>query len=126
MKRIEKIAEEKTGEKVINAQDKVLGRLASEIAVSLMGKTRASFERHIYTGLKVKVINASQIKITPKKLAEISHVKYSGHRGGLKVMKGAEIVQKKGLKELVELAVFHMLPGNKLRREMLKNLNIEN
>ena len=117
--------DKKTEEKIINAEGKTLGRVASEIAFLLMGKTRASFERHIYSGLKVKVINASKIKITVKKLEEIYHTRYSGYRGGLRILKGTETVEKKGLKELIKLAVYHMLPGNKLRKAMMKNLKIE-
>lgn len=115
----------KTDEKIIDAEGKILGRVASEVASSLLGKTRVSFERHIYSGLKVKVINASKIKITEKKLEEIYHTRYSGYRGGLRILKGTETKEKKGLKELVKLAVYHMLPGNKLRREMMKNLTIK-
>ncbi len=117
--------EKTTEEKIIDATERTLGRVASEIALSLMGKTKASFERHIYSGFKVKVVNASKIKITTKKLGEIYHTRYSGYRGGLRILKGTETVEKKGLKELLKLAVYHMLPDNKLRREMMKNLKIE-
>jgi large subunit ribosomal protein L13 len=115
----------KIDEKIIDASGRTLGRVASEVAMSLMGKTKATFERHLYSGFKVKVINASKLKITAKKLEEIYHTRYSGHRGGLRILKGTETAEKKGLKELIKLAVYHMLPGNKLRREMLKNLKIE-
>jgi large subunit ribosomal protein L13 len=111
--------------KIIDASGRTLGRVASEVAISLMGKTKATFERHLYSGFKVKVINASKIKITARKLEEIYHSRYSGHRGGLRILKGTETAEKKGLKELVKLAVYHMLPGNKLRREMMKNLKAE-
>ncbi|OGI70746.1 hypothetical protein A3B84_01965 [Candidatus Nomurabacteria bacterium RIFCSPHIGHO2_02_FULL_35_13] len=115
----------KTDTKIINAEERTLGRVASEIASSLMGKTDASYERHIYSGFKVKVVNVSKLKITAKKLEEIYHTRYSGYRGGLRILKGTETRDKKGLKELIKLAVYHMLPGNKLRREMMKNLKIE-
>ena len=118
--------QEKKEEKIIDAKGKTLGRVASEIAFSLIGKTQVSFERHIYSGLRVKVINASKIKITVKKLEEIYHTRYSGYRGGLRILKGTETVEKKGLRELIKLAVYRMLPGNKLRKEMMKNLKIEN
>jgi len=111
--------------KIIDAQGKSLGRLASEVAFSLMGKTSAKFQRHVYSGFPVKVINVSKLRITVKKLAEIYHARYSGSRGGLRISKGTETAEKKGLKELVRLAVYQMLPGNKLRREMMKNLKIE-
>ena len=115
----------KTDTKIINAEERTLGRVASEIASSLMGKTDASYERHIYSGFKVKVVNVSKLKITAKKLEEIYHTRYSGYRGGLRILKGAETAEKKGLKELIKLATFQMLPGNKLRRTMMKNLKIE-
>ena len=117
--------DKKIKEKTIDATGRTLGRVASEIAIILMGKTEASYERHIYKGPEVGVINASKIKITAKKLEEIYHTRYSGYRGGLRILKGIETKKTKGMKELVKLAVYHMLPGNKLRREMMKNLKVE-
>ena len=111
--------------KIIDAEGKILGRLASEVAFLLMGKNKPSYERHVYSGSSVKVINASKLKITVKKLKEMYHTKYSGYPGGLRIIKGIETKEKKGMKELVRLAVYKMLPGNKLRREMMKNLKIE-
>ncbi len=112
-------------EKLIDAKGKTLGRVGSEIAVSLMGKNSPFFERHVYSGFKVKVINASKIKTTVKKLENIMHKRYSGYRGGLKVMTGAEVKKKKGMNELLKHAVHQMLPSNKLKKEMMKNLKIE-
>lgn len=111
--------------KTIDAAGRSLGRVATEVAMSLMGKTSAKFQRHIYSGFPVKVINASKLRITNKKLSEIYHTRYSGYPGGLRILKGTETAEKKGLKELVKLAVFQMLPDNKLRREMMKHLIIE-
>ena len=111
--------------KTIDASGRTLGRVASEAAMHLMGKTKATFERNTYTGFPVHVINCSKIKITAKKLSELQHVRYSGYRGGLRVIKGKETMEKKGLKELVRLAVHHMLPVNKLRRKMLVQLSVE-
>lgn len=111
--------------KIIDATGRTLGRVASEVAMSLMGKTKATFERNVYSGFSVKVINASRLHITAKKLAEIYHTRYSGIPGGLRILKGIETAEKKGLKELIKLATFRMLPGNKLRRVMIKNLKIE-
>ncbi len=110
--------------KIIDAKGKTLGRVASATAVSLMGKDKASYERHTYTFSPVKVLNVSKISITPKKLGSIYHTRYSGIPGGLRVTKGAETALKKGLKELLRLSVYNMLPGNKLRREMMKHLII--
>jgi large subunit ribosomal protein L13 len=112
-------------EKVVDASGRTLGRVASEVAMFLMGKTSASFERNKYSGFPVKVTNASKLKITTKKLEEIFHQRYSGMRGGRRVLKGTETAEKKGLKELIKLATFQMLPDNKLRRVMMKHLTIQ-
>ena len=112
----------KKEEKIIDASGRTLGRVTSEVAVLLMGKNSASFERNVYCGYPVKVINASKLKITAKKLEEIYHTRYSGYRGGLRILKGTETAEKRGLKELIKLAVYQMLPSNKIRREMLKHL----
>lgn len=112
--------------KTIDASGRTLGRVASEVAMSLMGKTKVTFERNIYTGIPVLVVNASKLRITPKKLAEIYHTRYSGIPGGLRVIHGTETAEKEGLGELIKLATYKMLPSNKLRREMMKNLKIQN
>jgi large subunit ribosomal protein L13 len=122
---MKKTATKKENEKTIDASGRTLGRVASEVAMHLMGKTKATFERNQYSGFPVKIINASKLRITEKKLEEIYHTRYSGMRGGLRVLKGTETAEKKGLKELLRLATYQMLPGNKLRREMMKHLKIE-
>ena len=111
--------------KTIDASGMALGRVASAVAMSLMGKTKATFERNKYSGFPVKVINASKLRITAKILDEIFHTRYSGMRGGLRILKGTETMEKKGLKELIKLAIYQMLPDNKLRRVMMKHLTIE-
>lgn len=111
--------------KVIDASGKTLGRLCTEIAVSLMGKNKATFERNVYSGFPVTVTNSSKIRITNKKLKDIFHTRYSGYPGGLRILKASHTVDTKGFKELVKLSVYHMLPGNKLRREMMKHLTVE-
>jgi large subunit ribosomal protein L13 len=110
--------------KTIDASGRTLGRVASEVAMSLMGKTRATFERNIYSGFPVEVINASKLRITARKLEEIYHTRYSGIPDGLRILKGTETMKKKGLKELIRLATYQMLPKNKLRRMMMKHLTI--
>ena len=119
-----KSAIKKIDSKTIDAQGRTLGRVASEVAMSLMGKTKATFERNKYSGIHVKVVNASKLAITTKKLAEIYHTRYSGIPGGLRILSGTETAEKKGLKELIRLATYQMLPSNKLRREMMKHLTI--
>lgn len=112
--------------KTIDAIGRTLGRVASEAASFLIGKTSVKFERHIYSGFQVTVVNASKLSITPKKLAEIYHTRYSGMPGGLHVLSGSQTALKKGFKELIRLAIYRMLPANKLKNKMMKNLKIEN
>lgn len=109
---------------IIDATGRSLGRIASQTAMALMGKTRASFKRNEYSGIPVKVINTSKMRITVKKLDQIVHKRYSGMRGGLRILKGTEIVEKKGFKELLKHSIVKMLPDNKLRKEMVKKLTI--
>lgn len=110
--------------KVIDATGVTLGRVATAAAMTLMGKTSPKFERNVFSGLPVKIINASALKITGKKLEEIQHARYSGYPGGLRITKGKETAEKKGLKELIKLAIYQMLPDNKLRRKMMLGLEI--
>jgi len=116
----------KNESKTIDASGRTLGRVASQAAVSLMGKDKASYLRHKYSGGAVKVVNASKIRITSKKLEQLRRQRYSGYPGGQKVVTGREVVEKKGMSELLSFSIYQMLPDNKLRREMMKNLKIEN
>lgn len=110
--------------KTVDAGGRTLGRVASEVAKSLMGKDKVTFERNTYTGSPVTVVNASKLKITTKKLEEIYHTRYSGVPGGLRILTGTHTAKTKGYKELIKMATEQMLPDNKLRREMMKNLKI--
>lgn len=111
-------------EHTIDATNKSLGRLASEIAVLLRGKNEASFLRHTKPVNKVKVTNTNQIKITGNKLSNKVYTRHSGQPGGLKRTTLNELIQKKGMKEALRKAVYGMLPDNKLRAIMMNNLNI--
>ncbi len=111
--------------KTIDASGRTLGRVASEVTTTLMGKNKPTFERNKYCGFPVKVVNASKLRITTAKLEEIFHTRYSGIPGGLRVIKGTETAEKRGLKELIRLATFQMLPDNKIRKEMMNHLTIE-
>ena len=77
MKNTKNIKKERK-EVIIDSSGRTLGRVASEVAMSLMGKTQPSFERNKYSGMPVTVVNASKLRITDKKLAEIYHTRYSG------------------------------------------------
>lgn len=111
-------------EHTIDAKGKKLGRIATEVAVILMGKDSVDFAKNVVADVKVKVINSSKIEIGSNKLEEKRYKRYSGYPGGLKIQSAAEVIKKKGYSELVKLAVRGMLPNNKLRPVMLKNLEV--
>jgi large subunit ribosomal protein L13 len=114
----------KTKEYNIDAKDKKLGRLASEIAVVLMGKDSLDFARNKVSDVKVNVSNASKIDISTKKLTDKRYKSFSGYPSGLKIRTANEVIKVHGYSGLIERTVKGMLPGNKLRSRMLKNLHV--
>ena len=108
----------------IDATDKVLGRVASAAAKALMGKTSADYTANTVADVRVYIKNASKTKMSERRMRETLHETYSGQPGGFKVKTNEKIIDKKGWKGLYELAVFGMLPSNKLRPLMMKRLTI--
>lgn len=108
----------------IDASNKAVGRVASEAAVFLMGKNTPEFQRNITPNVKVIISNASKAKISQKKMKEKEYQRYSGYPGGLKTRTMEEVIEKKGYKDIFEKAVYGMLPSNRLRKGMMKNLVI--
>jgi large subunit ribosomal protein L13 len=108
----------------IDATGKKLGRVASEAAKLLMGKHKTSFVKHKIIGDQVKIENVSKLDMTNKKMGQKTYSTYSGYPGGLKKETMASMIDAKGYTEVVKKAVYGMLPNNKLRKDMLKNLDI--
>jgi large subunit ribosomal protein L13 len=108
----------------IDATEKTLGRLASEVAALLIGKNKLDYSRNVLSGNTVTVMNAGKLKVSPKKLQEKVYSRYSGYPGGLKQLSMAHVVEKKGYKEALSIAVKGMLPDNKLKKGMMKALTI--
>jgi large subunit ribosomal protein L13 len=108
----------------VDATDRTLGRVASEVAKLLMGKDSATFERNEVSKNKVNLINVSKAKIDPKKFRAKTYLSYSGYPGGLKERTMERVIEKKGYSEVFRKAVYGMLPINKLRDKMIKNLTI--
>lgn len=108
----------------IDAQGKKLGRVASQAAVILMGKNRADFARNAIPEVKVKIINSGKISVTNKKMDQKVYKNYSGYPGGLKERSMKKVMADKGMKEPLRIAIKGMLPKNKLRDRMMKNLII--
>ncbi|HEY4515819.1 MAG TPA: uL13 family ribosomal protein [Candidatus Paceibacterota bacterium] len=113
-------------EYIIDAQGKKIGRVASQAAKILMGKTATDFARNKYPDLKVKITNVSRADVTNKKMITKEYKNYSGYPGGLKETTMKKLVADKGMKEVFRKAVYGMLPINKLRPRIIKNLVIEN
>ncbi len=108
----------------LDATDKKPGRLAAEVAVLLMGKNSASFVRNDIPDIEVVVTNANQMSFNANKLRDKQYATHSGYPGSLKLPSMQEIKDKKGGKEVLRRAVLGMLPKNKLRPRMIKNLKI--
>ncbi|HEY8363196.1 MAG TPA: 50S ribosomal protein L13 [Tissierellaceae bacterium] len=108
---------------VIDAEGKVLGRLASEVAKILRGKHKPTYTPYVDTGDYVIVINADKVKLTGKKLEKKEYIYHTGYPGGLKRIPYEELLKRKPEK-VIELAVKGMLPKNRLGRKMFKKLKV--
>lgn len=109
----------------IDATGKNLGRIASMAAKILMGKNEPDYVANKVADVSVCIENASKTKMSEKRMAETLHEHYTGYPGGLKFENNAKIIEKKGWSELYRLAVYGMLPSNKLRPLMMKRLTIK-
>jgi len=109
--------------KIVDAEGVSLGRLASDIAVVLMGKHRPQYSPHVDTGDFVIVVNAGKVGLTGNKASQKLKYHYTGHPGGLKAETFGRVRDQKP-ERLVEDAVRRMLPKNRLGRVMLKKLKV--
>ena len=108
---------------VVDASGKVLGRLASEIALRLRGKHKAIYTPHVDTGDFIVVVNAEKIILTGKKLTDKIYYSYSGYPGGLRETAAGKMLAEKP-ENLIRIAVAGMMPKNNLGRKMLKKLKV--
>ena len=106
---------------VVDAQDMIVGRLATSIATVLRGKHKPSFTPHADTGDYVIVLNADKVRFTGNKLEGKTYLRYTGYTGGLRSRTAQEMFDKKPL-DVMEKAVRGMLPKTKLGRAQLKKL----
>lgn len=120
---IAKIAEIERKWYVVDASDKTLGRLASEIAKVLRGKNKPIYTPHVDTGDYVIVINADKIKVTGKKMDQKLYTHHTGYIGGLKQVTLKKMLETKPA-DVVAHAVKGMLPKNTLGRSMFKKLHV--
>lgn len=108
---------------VIDAQDVVLGKLASKAAMLLMGKTKPIYTPFIDTGDHVVVINADKVRVTGRKETDKMYRHFTGYPGGL-VEKSLKRVREERPVRLVEDAIFGMLPKTKLGKQMYRKLKV--
>jgi len=108
---------------LVNAENKVLGRLASQIAHRLRGKHRPEYTPHVDTGDYVIVTNADKVVVTGRKAKNKIYYSHSGYPGGIKEISFEKLQQKNPIRA-IELAVKGMLPKNPLGRAMFRKLKV--
>lgn len=109
---------------ILDATNKSFGRLASEVSLILQGKRKSNYLPYLDQGDEVKVKNIKEIKFTGKKFFQKVKHSYSGYPGGLKTRKFSELFSRDPGK-MFKLAVYQMLPKNKLRKSMIQRLKFE-
>jgi large subunit ribosomal protein L13 len=108
---------------IVDASDKVLGRLASEIAHRLRGKHKPEYTPHVDTGDYIVVVNAEKIAVTGNKENDKVYYHHTGHPGGIKSTSFKDMIAKHPAR-VIETAVKGMLPKNKLGRAMMSKLKV--
>jgi large subunit ribosomal protein L13 len=108
---------------VVDAQDKILGRLATSIATRLRGKHKPEFAPHADNGDFVVVVNADKIRVTGNKLVDKKYYRHSGYPGGIKETALKDVLDRHP-ERVITMAVKGMLPRNRLGRALLKKLKV--
>lgn len=108
---------------LINAEGKVLGRLAAEISILLRGKRKPGYVNFLDTGDFVIVVNAEKVKVTGKKLEKKIYYSHSGYPGGIKGKTLKQLIEEKP-EEVIRKAVWGMIPKNKLGQAVYKKLKV--
>jgi large subunit ribosomal protein L13 len=108
---------------LIDAEDKTLGRLATEVARRLRGKHKAIYTPHVDTGDYIVIVNAEKVRVTGNKTKDKMYYTYSGYMGGLKEINFEDLIDK-APERVIERAVKGMLPKNSLGRTMFRKLKV--
>ena len=108
---------------IVDATDKVLGRLATEIAYILKGKHKPTYATHIDVGDHVIVINAEKVRVTGKKAEQKVYHRHSGYPGGLRTIPFSKMMSDHP-ERILRKAIWGMLPHNRLGRSMFKKLRV--
>ncbi len=108
---------------LVNAEGKVLGRLATELAKILRGKNKPTYTPHVDTGDFIIVVNAGKLTLTGKKMKDKIYYHHTGYPGGIKEMSAEKLLAKKPT-EMIRMAVKGMLPKTSLGRQMFRKLKV--
>lgn len=108
---------------IVDATDKVLGRLATEVARRLRGKHKAEFTPHVDTGDYIVIINADKVRVTGNKELAKTYYHHSGYIGGMRATT-VEKMRQRAPERIIEIAVKGMLPKNPLGRAMFRKLKV--
>ena len=108
---------------LIDAEGQVLGRLAARVAMMLRGKHRPEFSPHLLAGDHVVVINAAKLKMSPSKFRRKTYFTHTGYIGHLRALPLEKMMEERPA-EVIEKAVYGMLPGNRLRPLAMKRLHV--
>ncbi|MBP1708744.1 MAG: ribosomal protein bacterial type [Deltaproteobacteria bacterium] len=108
---------------VVNAEGKVLGRLASQVAKVLRGKHKPTFSPHVDTGDFVVVVNARKVTLTGRKLKDKKYYHHTGYPGGIREARAEKVLARKPA-EMIRTAVKGMLPKTSLGRQMIRKLKV--
>jgi large subunit ribosomal protein L13 len=109
----------------IDAARRAPGRVATEIAVLLMGKNRTDFAKNKIPDVEIEVTSAGSMRLNQNKLRDKRYARHSLYPGGLTLESMQHVLEKKGAREVLRRAVYGMLPKNKLRAKMMNNLKIK-
>ena len=108
---------------LVNAEGKVLGRLAAELAKRLRGKHKPLYTPHVDTGDFIIVVNAKKVVLTGRKLKDKTYYHHTGYPGGIREMSAEKLLRTKPT-EMIRMAVKGMLPKTSLGRQMLRKLKV--
>jgi large subunit ribosomal protein L13 len=108
---------------IVDANEKTLGRLASQIAHHLKGKHKVDYSPHVDMGDHIVVVNAEKVRVTGRKLQDKMYYHHTGHIGGIKSI-ALDKLLKEHPERVIEFAVKGMLPKNPLGRKMYKKLHV--
>lgn len=108
----------------IDGAGRTLGRVCSDAAQALLGKKSPQYVKNLVLPVTVNIINGAKIKISEKREATTTYIRYTGYPGGLRSRTMTELKDKKGLEEVIRMTVDGMIPRNKLRKDRMKRLSI--